>query len=252
MNYNVTPNTCLYNPLYIQFVEDTGRNEYFYYDLEYPVFYNVKNSYFQVNETILANLNDTIYSSVYTFKDGINEEESQFNKLYPDGSKKKINYQVYTDYDVTFNKNQVISLKLNLYAYEGIKSIVYDDLYAYNIDLLTGKQLLLKDIFREGVDYMKLINDFINHQISLDPSSYYPNTVVNIPEDQSFYLTDQGIYIYFAIDEVSPAEAGIAKFFLEFKNLESYINPRFYCNANNLQGNRYRKRPYPQNPRYFY
>ena len=77
MNYNVTPNTCLYNPLYIQFVEDTGRNEYFYYDLEYPVFYNVKNSYFQVNETILANLNDTIYSSVYTFKDGINEEESQ-------------------------------------------------------------------------------------------------------------------------------------------------------------------------------
>ena len=53
MNYRQVTNTCLFNPLYIQYNEDTGRTEYFYYDLEYPIFYNVKNSYFQVNETIL-------------------------------------------------------------------------------------------------------------------------------------------------------------------------------------------------------
>lgn len=252
MNYTSMPNTCLYNPLYIQYNEDMGRSEYFYYDLEYPAFYNVKNSYFQATETILTNLNNTIYTSVYTFKDGITEEEEQINKLNPDGSQRKANYQVYSDYDVTFNKNQIISLKLNLYANEGVNSIVYNDLYAYNIDLLTGKQLLLKDIFRDGVDYMRLVNDFINYQISQDPSSYYPNAVVEIPEDQSFYLTDQGIYIYFAVDEVSPEEAGIAKFFLQFKNIESYINPRFYCNTNNQQSNRYKKLAYRQNPRYFY
>ena len=51
---------------------------------------------------------------------------------------------------------------------------------------------------------MKLINDYINHKIKQDPTSYYPDTVVEIPEDQAFYLTDTGIYIYFAIDEVSP------------------------------------------------
>lgn len=252
MNYRQVTNTCLFNPLYIQYNEDIGRTEYFYYDLEYPIFYNVKNSYFQVNETILNNLNNTIYSSVYTFKDGIFEEEEQINKLNPNQIKKKINYQVYSDYDITFNKNQILSLKLNLYADEGVNSIVYNDLYSYNIDLLTGKQLLLKDIFREGVDYMKLINDYINYTIKQDPTSYYPDAVVEIPEDQAFYLTDTGIYVYFAIDEVSPKEAGIAKFFIEFSKFESYINPRFYCNVQNMESNAQRRRPYPQNPRYYY
>ena len=63
MNYNQPNNTCLFNTLYVQYVEDIGRNEFFYYDLKYPVFYNVKNGYFQVNDSVLQNLNDAINSS---------------------------------------------------------------------------------------------------------------------------------------------------------------------------------------------
>ena len=33
MNYNQPNNTCLFNTLYVQYVEDIGRNEFFYYDL---------------------------------------------------------------------------------------------------------------------------------------------------------------------------------------------------------------------------
>ena len=80
MNFNQPNNTCLFNTLYVQYVEDIGRNEFFYYDLKYPVFYNVKNGYFQVNDSVLQNLNDTINSSVYTFKQGILEEEQQIKK----------------------------------------------------------------------------------------------------------------------------------------------------------------------------
>ena len=97
MNYNQPNNTCLFNTLYVQYVEDIGRNEFFYYDLKYPVFYNVKNGYFQVNDSVLQNLNDTINSSVYTFKQGILEEEQQLNLSNPDGSKSKINYKVYSN-----------------------------------------------------------------------------------------------------------------------------------------------------------
>lgn len=42
MNYNQVNNTCFFNTLYIQYVEDIGRNEYFYYDLKYPVFIMLK------------------------------------------------------------------------------------------------------------------------------------------------------------------------------------------------------------------
>ena len=229
MNYTQTNNTCLYNTLYIQYVEDIGQNKYFYYDLKYPVIYNVKNGYFQVNENILKNLNETINSSVYSFKEGILEEEQQINVDNPNDNKTKVNYKVYSDYDITFNKNHVISLILNLTALDD-NSPQYNELYNYNIDLSTGNQLLLKDIFKPGVDYLKLVSDFINFKISQNPDFYFPSTTVTIPEDQAFYITDNGLVIYFGLDEISPASNGIPKFLMDFDNFGSYINPRFHCN----------------------
>lgn len=251
MNYNQVNNTCFFNTLYIQYVEDIGRNEYFYYDLKYPVFYNVKNGYFQVSESILKNLNNTISSSIYDFKQGIFEEEQQINTQNPDGSKTKVNYRVYSNYDLTFNKNQVISLILSLTALDN-NNPQYNDLYNYNIDLLTGNQLLLKDIFRPNVDYLKLVSDFVNFKINQNPTFYYPDASVDIPEDQSFYLTDQGIVIYFGLDEISPAANDIPKFLMEFSNFESYINPRFYCNAKNINFNRMRANNFQQFNRVYY
>ena len=250
MNNTQVNNTCLFNTLYIQYVEDIGQNKYFYYDLKYPVIHNVKNGYFQVNEDILKNLNETINSSVYSFKQGILEEEQQINTANPDGSKTKVNYRVYSNYDITFNKNHVLSLVLHLTAMDD-NSTQYDDLYSYNIDLLTGNQLLLKDIFRPGVNYLKLVSDFINFKISQNPESYYPNNIVDIPEDQSFYLTDQGIVIYFGLDEISPAANGIPKFLMEFTNFESYINPRFYCNIKNMNYNNRRNKRSQYNRIYY-
>lgn len=249
MNYDQTSNTCFFNTLYIQHIEDIGQKEYFYYDLKYPAFYNVKNGYFQVNENILKNLNNNINSSVYTFKQGLLEEEEEINADSANNSDKKVNYRVFSNYNVTFNKNHAISLILELMAFDS-NNLQYNDLYSYNIDLLTGNKILLKDIFRPGVDYLKLVSDFINLKISQNPEFYYPNTTVDIPDDQSFYLTDQGIIIYFGLDEVAPASNGIPKFFMEFSNFESYINPRFYCNPNNMNYNRRNKR-LPYNRMYF-
>ena len=251
MNYNQVNNTCFFNTLYIQYVEDIGRNEYFYYDLKYPVFYNVKNGYFQVSESILKNLNNTISSSIYDFKQGIFEEEQQINTQNPDGSKTKVNYRVYSNYDLTFNKNHVVSFVISLSAFEG-NNPQYNDLYNYNIDLLTGNQLLLKDIFRPNVDYLKLVSDFVNFKINQNPTFYYPDASVDIPEDQSFYLTDQGIVIYFGLDEISPAANDIPKFLMEFSNFESYIKPRFYCNAKNINFNRMRANNFQQFNRVYY
>ena len=117
MNFDPVNNTCFFNTIYIQYTEDIGENEYFSYDLKFPVFYNVKNGYFQVNENILKNLNNTINSSVYDFKNGILEEEKQINASTSDNIKTKVNYRVNSNYDLTFNKNQLISLILNLSAF---------------------------------------------------------------------------------------------------------------------------------------
>ena len=43
---------CIYNLIYTRFNEEFGKENYFSYNLQYPSFYNFKNTYFQVNKSI--------------------------------------------------------------------------------------------------------------------------------------------------------------------------------------------------------
>lgn len=232
----INPNfaSCIYNLLYIQYNEIFGREEFFYYDLAYPVFYNVKNSYFQVDQTILNNLNRIIYSNVETFRNGIYEEMAQYNKTAAQNALPKRIYQVSTSYDVTFSKNHILSFILNLDSISDNYGPLYEDVYHFNIDLLTGNTLTLKDLFNEDVNYIQLLSQFINNEIAKTPNLFYENTVVEIPDSQAFYITDKGIVLYFEIDEIAKESAGVPKFLVSFEEFGQYIKPRFYCNPQNV------------------
>ena len=52
---------------------------------------------------------------------------------------------------------------------------------------------------------------------------------IEIPDAQSFYITDDGIVIYFGLDEIAPSQFGIPKFKMSFSKFAPYINSRFYC-----------------------
>ena len=51
---------------------------------------------------------------------------------------------------------------------------------------------------------------------------------------QAFYITDKGIVLYFEVDEIAQESAGVPKFLISFEQFGEYINPRFYCNPENL------------------
>ena len=232
----INPNftSCIYNLLYIQYNEIFGREEYFYYDLAYPVFYNVKNGYFQVDKQILDNLNKTVYSNINTFRDGLYEEMAQYNKTAAENALPKRVYQVSTSFDITFSKNHILSFVLNLDSISDNYGPLYEDVYHFNIDLLNGNSLTLKDLFNEGVDYLPLLSQYVNDEIAKTPELFYENTVVDIPDSQAFYITDKGIVLYFEVDEIAQESAGVPKFLNSFEQFGEYINPRFYCNPENL------------------
>ncbi|WP_455542652.1 DUF3298 domain-containing protein [Intestinibacter sp.] len=232
MNANFTG--CIYNLLYIQYNEIFGREEFFYFDLAYPVFYNVKNGYFQVDKRILDNLNKTVYSNVETFRNSIYEEMEQYNQTAEQNALPKRSYQVTTDYDITFSKNHILSFILNLDSISNNYGPLYEDVYSFNIDLLTGNNLTLGDLFNENVNYIELLSQFINNEIKKYPELFYENTVIEIPDSQAFYITDKGIVLYFEIDEIAPESAGIPKFLIPFEEFGQYIKPRFYCNPENV------------------
>ena len=110
----------------------------------------------------------------------------------------------------------------------------YNELNNYNFDLLTGNEFTIGSVFNPNVDYLKVISNYVNYKISQNKELYYKDVVVDIPEDQAFYLTDEGIVIYFGVDEIAPEEFGIPRFTMEYKKFAPYINPRFYCTPENI------------------
>ncbi|MEG1285047.1 MAG: DUF3298 domain-containing protein [Romboutsia sp.] len=229
--------TCIYNLLYTQFNEDFGRDTYFSYNLQFPTFYSLKNPYFYVSSAILTNINSTIKSDVYAFKKGLLEEEQDYNEATSEDKLLKKSYKVTSTYAVTFNKNHILSTILSLIAFSGESLPTYNELNNYNFDLLTGNPIMIKDIFNKGVNYTQLITDYLRYKISQNKDNYYEDVVIDIPDDQAFYITDTGLVIYFGVDEIAPAEYGIPKFKMSFEKFAPYISPRFYCSPSNMFSN---------------
>ena len=184
----------------------------------------------QINPNFTSCIYKTVYSNINTFRDGLYEEMAQYNKTAAENALPKRVYQVSTSFDITFSKNHILSFVLNLDSI----SDNYGPLYHFNIDLLNGNSLTLKDLFNEGVDYLPLLSQYVNDEIAKTPELFYENTVVDIPDSQAFYITDKGIVLYFEVDEIAQESAGVPKFLISFEQFGEYINPRFYCNPENL------------------
>lgn len=234
MRYYKRADNCLYNPIHVKFNEVSGIGDTFSYTLQYPSFFNFKNTYFNVNQNVLNNINSTINSDVLTFKNGLVDEEKQVNADNIKNSKPQVKYKVVTNYAVTFNKNHILSTIVSLMSFVDNEGPRYNELNNYNFDLLTGNEFTIGSVFNPNVDYLKVITNYVNYKISQNKELYYKDVVVDIPEDQAFYLTDEGIVIYFGVDEITPNEFGIPRFTMEYKKFAPYINPRFYCTPENI------------------
>lgn len=112
---------------------------------------------------------------------------------------------------------------LKLLCYQGAGS-GYQWNYYYTIDLNTGERLQLKDIFKEGVDYITPISENIKEQMleqmEADEQIYYwVNHEIEewnfkaITEETSFYMNDKGnVVIGFDEGEVAPMYMGAVEF----------------------------------------
>ena len=112
---------------------------------------------------------------------------------------------------------------LKLICYQGAGS-GYEWNYFYTIDLNTGERLQLKDIFKEGADYITPISDNIKQQMQermdADENVYYwLNDEIEewnfqaITDETSFYLNEKGnVVIGFNEGDVAPMYMGCVEF----------------------------------------
>lgn len=120
---------------------------------------------------------------------------------------------------------------LKLICYQGAGS-GYEWNYFYTIDLNTGERLRLKDIFKDGADYITPISDNIRLQMQermdADENVYYwLNDEIEewnfkaITDETSFYLNENGnVVIGFNEGDVAPMYMGTVEFEIPAEVLE--------------------------------
>ncbi len=158
-----------------------------------------------------------------------NELLAQFeNNMLVEGYQNlDVSYQVVTNNETWFALD-VAAVETQASGYEFHK--------IYNINKVTGKQVELKDLFKEGSDYITVISEEIKNQMKekmakdsgvmywLDNKEYPEDNFNEIKENQSFYLNEDGnLVIVFDEYEVAPGYMGVQSFIIEKELLKDIM-----------------------------
>ncbi|CAM3542684.1 stalk domain-containing protein [Paenibacillus lupini] len=117
-------------------------------------------------------------------------------------------------FEVTYNEKG----KLSLYTYYSINSGGAHDLHSlvpHTFDLNTGNEFSLKDVTEGKTNYVTIINDQIKKQIK-DRKLDVITPFKTIEADRDFYLSHNGVVIYFTEGELMGASLGFPRFVIPF------------------------------------
>ncbi|MCC3863788.1 DUF3298 and DUF4163 domain-containing protein [Terrisporobacter petrolearius] len=140
------------------------------------------------------------------------------------------NFVADASYEVKKNTVNTISILIKYYKYSG-GAHGYYEYVPYNIDLKSGDNLALKNIFKKDVDYKEIIDKEVEKQIKelgkkeKDLDKVYD--FYGIKENQKFYLKDDEIVIYFDLYDIAPYAAGIPEFPITVDNIKDQIKEEY-------------------------
>ena len=189
------------------------------YNLNYPILKNLK-----CKDNIVDYINEVIYQDIICFKDVVKDDIDNFriNRNY-------LSY-INTEYRVDFNRNDIISITLEFSQLSGLYNITYVNSYNYDINL--GRQIKLKDIFKNNVDYIEILNKKLEAELKCRAKLYgeefnqlenYSDKII-ILEDSNFYIEEDGIVISFSSYELDQNISEVLEFKILFEECIDYLS----------------------------
>lgn len=131
-------------------------------------------------------------------------------------------YEAYMDYVVTYNKDCALSLYFDQYEYSGGahgSTLRYSDTW----DMQRSRRISLSDLFKDAYDYKEYIiqniNSAIEKEIMSGSAAYFDHYDVLVRDNfkvNSFYLTSEGVEIYYQQYDIAPYASGILTFLLPY------------------------------------
>lgn len=216
------PESSATNPVNVTFKLIKASKKYIDEDLRIPILDGMQ------NKKVQNQINTSLSDDVLEFKRQM-ETAAEENGLKAEKEGKKFtNYSISNNATVTYNKNNIISISILYYELiGGVRSYIRA---TYNFDLVTGKSLGLRDLFKPGVPYVALINSEIKKQLMANKEIYPPEAAANfkgISENQPFYLEDNNLVLFFGFNEIAPTISEIPIVKIPFSSFGTSIKPIF-------------------------
>ena len=122
-------------------------------------------------------------------------------------------YVIKSSFEVPYNNNDLLSLVISNYEFLG-GAHGMSTLIPYNYDIKTGGRLILKDLFVDGFDYKTVCDEFIRGEIEKNKDLYFDhgNYFKGVKENQDFYISKDGVTIFFQLYDIAPYAAGLRYF----------------------------------------
>ncbi len=200
-----------------------------HYKIEYPQFSGI---YFQ---RMLSELNMLYKARALTYQQACMQQlfydaSAQYDEAQANDYPFHM-FEAYVTFEVTYNTDCTLSLYFDRYEFRGGAhggTTRYSDTW----NLQRECCMLLCDYFASSTNYkaysIQTINNQIAAQVKSESGSYfddYEKLVARYFNPRSFYLTMEGVVIYYQQYEIAPYASGIPVFTLPYEN-GCVIRPR--------------------------
>lgn len=125
-------------------------------------------------------------------------------------------------YEVKTNERGILSLTIGNYAFTYPSAHGLTIVKALTFNVKTGESYELKDLFKPGSDYVKVLSDIVAQQIK-DRQIDFLDEFKGIAPDQDFYIADKSLVLFFQLYEITPYYMGLQYFPISVYQLQDII-----------------------------
>lgn len=192
------------------------------YYINFPKLYNDKDF---IKDEMSELINKIIFEDISIFLEIVEDSYSNIGE-------NNMLINTLTEFDIGFQSKDIISIAIEYTQLSGILDISY--LKGYNYDFNLKKEIKLKDLFKDEVNFEEILKEYISEQIIKiigeinSPEEYgLDESIVNniyIDENSIFYFNSEYLILSFSSCELSQNIMNLVEFKIPFNRIYSYLN----------------------------
>lgn len=198
-------------------------NEMLTLNIKYPIVntYNNPSAGEKINNQINMQVDEYIeYATETLYNEAIATYKDSIENNYPFHG-----YEAYMEYTITYNDNCFLSLYIDQYEFTG--GAHGNTVRASNTwELCTGENIYLYCFFKPYTDYKNMIIQEMIAQaeenLKENPLIYfddYKNRIIEYFDSNSFFMSADGITIYYQQYDIAPYSTGIVEFTIPYNKI---------------------------------